>query len=52
MDEIDPKKQNLSSASPPKKTNITLDQAIDFGEYDPEFLANFTEWHTLSVHIQ
>jgi len=52
MDELEPKEQNLSSGPPSKKTNITLQQAIDFGEYDPKVLANFAEWHTLSTHIQ
>lgn len=52
MDENEPKEKNLSSGSPPKRSSITLQQAIDFGEYDPKFLANFTEWHTLSTHIQ
>ncbi len=53
MDEIEPKEQNLSSAPPPpKKSDMTLHEAVDFGEYDPEYLANFAEWHTLSPHIQ
>lgn len=52
MDEIEPKEQNLSSKPVPQKTNISLQQAIDFGEYDPKSLSNFTEWHTLSTHIQ
>lgn len=49
MDELE---QNLSSKPPQKKSNITLQQAIDFGEYSPKFLSNFAEWHTLSTHIQ
>ncbi len=49
----EPKEQNTTSSSvPQQKANITLQQAIDFGEYNPEFLANFEEWHTLSTHIQ
>lgn len=52
MDEFEPQEQNLSSDSLPNKSKITLQQAIDFGEYDPKSLANFTEWHTLSTHIQ
>jgi len=52
MDEYEPKEQNLKSAPPQQNTGITLHQAIDFGEYNPEFLANFVEWHTLSPHIQ
>lgn len=34
------------------KSGLTLQQAIEFGEYDPRYLANFAEWHTLSVHVQ
>lgn len=52
MDEIEPKEQNLSSNPAPQKANITLQQAIEFGEYEPKHLSNFAEWHTLSTHIQ
>jgi len=52
MEEYEPKEQDLKSGPPPQKTTITLQQAIDFGEYDPEQLANFAEWHSLSPHIQ
>ena len=52
MDEYEPKEQNLSSSPIPKKSNITLQQAIEFGEYNPDVLQNFAEWHTISVHIQ
>ncbi len=31
---------------------MTLQKAIDFGEYDPKYLSTFPEWHTLSKHIQ
>jgi len=31
---------------------MTLQKAIDMGEYDPDFLATFPEWHPLSRHIQ
>lgn len=50
--ENEPKEQNLSSSPPPKKSKMTLQEAIEFGEYDPNVLQNFAEWHTLSVHIQ
>ena len=52
MDENEPTEQNLSSSPPSKTGNLTLQQAIDFGEYDPKSLSNFAEWHTLSTHIQ
>ena len=51
MEEYEPKEQDLKSG-PPQKSTITLQQAIDFGEYDPLHLVNFSEWHTLSPHIQ
>ena len=34
------------------KPNLTLNEAIDFGEYSPEYLAQFDEWHSLTPHIQ
>jgi hypothetical protein len=33
-------------------SKITLDKAIELGEYDPEYLATFPEWHDFSRHIQ
>lgn len=32
--------------------NMTLKEAIELGEYKPEFLATFPEWHTFSRHVQ
>ena len=37
------------SASSP---TMTLQKAVDLGEYSPQFLAQFPEWHTFSRHIQ
>lgn len=51
MSEIEPLEKNLTS-SPPVKSGLSLQQAIEFGEYDPKYLSNFAEWHTLSVHVQ
>ena len=49
----EPSPETGSTSHPPQVTkNITLQQAIDFGEYDPVYLATFAEWHTLSRHIQ
>lgn len=31
---------------------LTLDKAIEMGEYDPDYLAQFPEWHQLSIHLQ
>ena len=41
-----------SSGTPKKGSKMTLQKAIDMGEYDPNYLATFPEWHTLSRHIQ
>lgn len=35
-----------------KSPTITLQKAIDMGEYDPEYLATFPEWYELSRHFQ
>ena len=31
---------------------MTLQKAIEMGEYDPEYLAAFPDWHQLSRHMQ
>ena len=36
----------------PVSPTMTLQKAIDMGEYDPDFLATFPEWFSLSRHIQ
>lgn len=35
-----------------QSASMTLQKAIDLGEYDPSYLATFPEWHDLSRHIQ
>ncbi|MEI6690903.1 MAG: hypothetical protein WCL07_04105 [bacterium] len=32
--------------------NVTLKDAVEMGEYDPEYLSRFAEWHTLSKTMQ
>lgn len=44
------RKSKRSNANQP--SNMTLQKAIDFGEYDPEYLSTFPEWHDLSPHVQ
>jgi len=45
--------EKLSSSGQSTQTaNMTLQKAIEMGEYDPEYLATFPEWHGLSRHIQ
>lgn len=43
-------KATSTSASP--SPTMTLQKAIDMGEYDPDFLSTFAEWHEISRHIQ
>lgn len=52
MEEFEVKEQGLSSKPKVKKSNITLQDAVEFGEYDPDYLQNFPEWHTLTPNIQ
>ncbi len=52
MDEIEETEQGLKSVPPVVVTKLTLEKAVELGEYDPHFLANFPEWHTLSRHVQ
>lgn len=40
-----------TSSSPPSK-NMTLKEAVELGEYNPDFLSTFPEWHTFSKHVQ
>lgn len=35
-----------------QKSNLTLEQAVKFGEYDPGYLASFPQWHELLKNIQ
>ncbi len=41
-----------SSGKPTRGAKMTLQKAVDLGEYEPEYLATFPEWHTLSQHVQ
>ena len=38
--------------APNVTTYLTLAKAIEFGEYNPDYLANFPEWHKLNRHSQ
>lgn len=35
-----------------RKSSMTLEKAINMGEYDPKFLETFPEWYSLSRHVQ
>jgi|SRR3989344_1524193 len=49
-DDLEKEPTKGSSSTPVKK--LTLEKAIELGEYDPKFLSNFPEWHDLSRHVQ
>ncbi len=53
MSEFEDKEElvHQSSGKTSQKT-FQLREVIDMGEYDPEYLATFAEWHTLSKNIQ
>lgn len=44
--------EKIISSSPSPSKNMTLKEAIELGEYNPDFLATFPEWHTFSRHVQ
>ncbi len=48
--EEEKKEPGKSSSIPYAASSMTLQKAVDLGEYHPDFLANFPEWHTLSRH--
>ncbi len=52
MEDLESLERGKSPRSQKQTQSITLQQAIDYGEYDPRHLANFSEWHTLSPHIR
>ena len=41
-----------TTARPSAGAKMTLQKAVDLGEYDPGYLSTFSEWHTLSRHVQ
>jgi len=54
MSEFDPseeKSPQSSSPTPPIKT-FNLGDVVEMGEYDPEYLSTFAEWHSLSKPVQ
>ena len=44
--------EKLKARSAKPVAKMTLQKAIELGEYDPSFLANFPEWHILGRHVQ
>lgn len=46
IEKVKPSKLGRSS------TKMTLQKAVELGEYNPKFLSTFPEWHSLSRHAQ
>lgn len=51
---MDPETMEGTGGSPKKTTDpvMTLQKAVDLGEYDPEYLSTFPEYQTLTPHLQ
>ncbi|MFO0703645.1 MAG: hypothetical protein U0525_02885 [Patescibacteria group bacterium] len=47
-------KESLERPSGKKSSTgfMTLQKAVELGEYDPKYLANFPDWHIISRHVQ
>jgi len=45
-------KEQLVGSSVSPDPNMTLQKAVDLGEYEPEYLAKFPEWRSLSRHVR
>src|SRR3989338_4950457 len=50
--EDDLEKEPMKGSQSTSVKKLTLEKAIELGEYDPNFLSNFPEWHDLSKHVQ
>jgi len=44
--------EKIKSSGTPVSQAMTLQKAIDMGEYDPDYLSTFPEWHEISRHMQ
>lgn len=49
---MNPEILNATPSSQAKIDQMNLQKAVDLGEYDPEYLSTFTEWHELTKHLQ
>lgn len=48
----EPSTEQISSGSGNSGGIITLQKAVEMGEYDPQKLSTYAQWHKLSRHIQ
>lgn len=44
--------KGVTSGKPASSSKMTLQKAVEMGEFSPKYLATFAEWHTLSRHVQ
>jgi hypothetical protein len=44
--------ENTTSGAPVQSPYLTLQKAIELGEYEPHVLSKYPEWHLLSKHAQ
>lgn len=49
---IEQNEKTSASNSPSLPTNMTLQKAVDLGEYDPDYLSTFPDWHEITPHLQ
>lgn len=52
MEDFEALEKNKPSSHHATSPTMTLQKAIDMGEYDPGFLGQFPEWHTYTRHVQ
>lgn len=50
--DTEPSTEHIPSGSGNSGGMITLQKAVEMGEYDPQKLSTYTEWHALSQHVQ
>ena len=44
--------ENTPVSKPAQSAGMTLQKAVDLGEYDPDYLATFPEWADMTKHLQ
>jgi hypothetical protein len=51
-DEFGEFSERQPQSTPQKKLKMTLEKAIEMGEYNPDFLSTFPEWSTFTNYIR
>jgi hypothetical protein len=52
FEDVEINEKSPKSTSAAASPGMTLLKAVELGEYKPEFLETFAEWHNLSSHVQ